>query len=205
MPSSLPAFAAVVVAAGSGSRAGGAKQWRALGERPVIRWSVEALLKAGAEDVVVVVPPQAQAEAEAALIGLTGWRLAEGGDERATSVRNGLTALAGPDDRIVLIHDAARPLLSETVIHAVVSAATRWDGALPALPVADSLRRAEDGLMTGAIDRGGLWRAQTPQAFRFGALADAWAAWPADEVATDEATVVQRAGGTVGVVPAMFV
>src|SRR5687768_7097284 len=111
----LPAFAAVVVAAGSGSRAGGAKQWRLLGGKPVIRWSVEDLLDAGADDLVVVVPSGSEAEAEQALAGLSGWRLAPGGATRADSVRNGLTALGGPDDRPVLIHDAARPLLDRAV------------------------------------------------------------------------------------------
>ena len=78
MTSPLPAFAAIVVAAGSGSRAGGGKQWRMLGGKPVIRWSVEALLAAGAEDLVVVVSPGSEAEAGDALAGLTGWRLAIG-------------------------------------------------------------------------------------------------------------------------------
>lgn len=201
MPSTPPAFAAVVVAAGSGSRAGGAKQWRALGGRPVIRWSVQALLDAGAEDLVVVVPPGAETEAEAALSGLKGWRLAAGGADRSASVRSGLEALAGPRDRPVLVHDAARPLLSRTVVDQVLDALAEADGALPALAVADSLRRAADGVMDEAVDRDGLWRAQTPQGFRFSVLADALAAWPADEVATDEATVVRRAGGTVRLVP----
>lgn len=201
MPSVPPAFAAVVVAAGSGSRAGGAKQWRALGGRPVIRWSVQALLDAGAEDLVVVVPPGAETEAEAALSGLTGWRLAAGGADRSASVRNGLQALAGPRDRPVLVHDAARPLLSQAVVRQVLDALAEADGALPALAVADSLRRAADGLMDEAVDRDGLWRAQTPQGFRFDVLTDALAAWPADQVATDEATIVRRAGGIVHLVP----
>jgi 2-C-methyl-D-erythritol 4-phosphate cytidylyltransferase/2-C-methyl-D-erythritol 2,4-cyclodiphosphate synthase len=200
MTSPLPAFAAVVVAAGSGSRAGGGKQWRRLGARPVIRWSVEALLAAGAEDLVVVIPAGTEAEANEALAGLTGWRFAAGGATRAESVRNGLGALGGPPQRPVLIHDAARPLLGPAVIRRVLEALSDGDGALPALPVADSLRRADDGLMADAVERDGLWRAQTPQAFRLATVADAYGAWPADEAATDEATVVQRAGGRVRIV-----
>lgn len=196
----LPAFSAVVVAAGSGSRAGGGKQWRLLGGRPVVRWSVEALLAAGAEDVVVVVSPGAETEAEAALAGLGGWRLAAGGATRAESVRNGLAALDGPDDRPVLIHDAARPFLGAAVIRRTLEALSDADGALPALPVADSLRRGAGGVMAAAVERDGLWRAQTPQAFRRLTVVDAYAAWPLDEVATDEATVVQRAGGRVRLV-----
>ena len=200
MTSPLPDFAAVVVAAGAGSRAGGAKQWRTMGGKPVIRWSVEALLRAGAADLIVVAPAGAGAEAGEALAGLTGWRLAPGGASRADSVRNGLAALGGPDDRPVLIHDAARPLLDAAVIRRTLDALADADGALPALPVADSLRRAADSLMTDAIERDGLWRAQTPQAFPYRKIVDAFAAWPDDEPATDEATVVQRAGGRVRIV-----
>ncbi|NJC42352.1 2-C-methyl-D-erythritol 4-phosphate cytidylyltransferase/2-C-methyl-D-erythritol 2,4-cyclodiphosphate synthase [Brevundimonas alba] len=200
MTSPLPAFAAIVVAAGSGSRAGGAKQWRMLGGKPVIRWSVEALLTAGAEDLVVVVPPGADAEAAEALSGLSGWRLAQGGPTRADSVKSGLAILGGPGERPVLVHDAARPLLSAAVITRTLEALADADGALPALAVADSLRRGADGLMADPVERDGLWRAQTPQAFRYRTIVDAYAAWPADEAATDEATVVQRAGGRVRLV-----
>ena len=200
MTSTLPAFAAVVVAAGSGSRAGGAKQWRSLGGQPVVRWSVEALLKAGAQDVVVVISPDAEAEAADALKGLTGWRIVIGGAVRADSVQAGLAALGGPQDRPVLVHDAARPFLSPAVIARCIDALSDADGALPALPVADSLRRAVDGLVAGSVEREALWRAQTPQAFHLKTLTDAYANWPADEVATDEATVVERAGGRVRIV-----
>ncbi|MBU4038462.1 MAG: bifunctional 2-C-methyl-D-erythritol 4-phosphate cytidylyltransferase/2-C-methyl-D-erythritol 2,4-cyclodiphosphate synthase [Alphaproteobacteria bacterium] len=200
MTTPLPAFAAIVVAAGSGSRAGGAKQWRILGGKPVLRWSVEALLKADAEDVVVVVAAGSEVEAGAALTGLAGWRLAAGGATRADSVRSGLAALGGPDNRPVLIHDAARPLLGGAVIRRTIEALAEADGALPALPVADSLRRATDGVISGAVERDSLWRAQTPQAFRYRTIVDAYAAWPADEAAADEAAVVERAGGRVRIV-----
>lgn len=200
MTTDLPAFAAIVVAAGSGSRAGGAKQWRLLGGRPVVRWSVEAILAAGAEAVVVVIAAGSEAEAESALAGLSGWRLATGGDTRAASVRNGLDVLGGPGDRPVLIHDAARPLLGAAVIRRLLAALEDADGALPALPVADSLRRATDGLVSGAVDRDALWRAQTPQAFRYRTVVEAYAAWPDGETAADEAAVVQRAGGRVRIV-----
>lgn len=200
MTSSLPSVAAVVVAAGSGTRSGGAKQWRLLGGKPVIRWSVEALLKAGAQDVVVVISTGAEAEAAAALSGLTGWRTVTGGAARADSVKAGLAALGGPEDRPVLVHDAARPFLSPAVIARCIEALKEADGALPALPVADSLRRAVDGIVAGSVEREALWRAQTPQTFRLKTLTDAWAAWPSDEAATDEATVVERAGGRVKIV-----
>jgi 2-C-methyl-D-erythritol 4-phosphate cytidylyltransferase/2-C-methyl-D-erythritol 2,4-cyclodiphosphate synthase len=200
MNSPLPAFAAVVVAAGSGTRAGGAKQWRLLGGKPVVRWSVEALLNAGAQDVVVVVSPGSEAEAAEAMAGLSGWRAVVGGAARTDSVKAGLAALGGPEDRPVLVHDAARPFLSAAVIARCIAALDQADGALPALPVADSLRRATDGIVSGAVEREALWRAQTPQAFSLKTLTDAFAAWPEGEIATDEATVVERAGGRVKIV-----
>ena len=200
MTSPLPAFAAVVVAAGSGSRAGGAKQWRRLGGKPVIRWSVEALLEAGAEEVVVVIADGAEAEAGSALEGLPRWRLVTGAENRAWSVINGLRALEGSGDPIVLVHDAARPFLSRQVIGRVLEALTDADGALPALPATDSLRRGENGLVAGEVDRSDLWRAQTPQGFRLGVVLGAYEDWRGDAPPTDEAMAVKVRGGRVRLV-----
>ena len=194
-------FSAIVVAAGSGSRAGGAKQWRVVAGRPVIAWSVEALLKAGAREVVVVIAADAEAAAQAALAGLSGWRAVPGGATRAASVQAGLAALTADDAEPVLIHDAARPFLSADIIEALLQGLKDADGALPALAVADSLRRAEGDFIVGGVDRDHLWRAQTPQAFRLKTIRDAYAAWPNDETATDEAAVVERAGGRVRLIP----
>ena len=194
------AFSAIVVAAGSGSRAGGDKQWRVVGGRPVVRWSVEALLKAGADSVVVVVTPGAEPRAAEALTGLAGWRTVAGGATRAASVQAGLAALDVADDAPVLIHDAARPFLSASVINHLLDALSDADGAVPGLLVADSLRRGADDLMVGSIDREGLWRAQTPQAFRLNTIRDAYAAWRDTDAPTDEAAVVERVGGRVRLV-----
>ena len=193
-------FSATVVAAGSGTRAGPgeAKQWRALAGKPVARWSVEALLAAGAREVVVVVAPGAEDVAAEALAGLPRWRAVAGGQTRSQSVRNGLAALAGEDDEIVLIHDAARPLLSAAAIGRLLEALETAEAAILALPLADTLKRADAaGSIVGTPSREGLWRAQTPQGFRLGALNAALAAWPAGEEPTDEAMVVERAGGGV--------
>ncbi|QTC89275.1 bifunctional 2-C-methyl-D-erythritol 4-phosphate cytidylyltransferase/2-C-methyl-D-erythritol 2,4-cyclodiphosphate synthase [Brevundimonas pondensis] len=194
------AFSAIVVAAGSGSRAGGDKQWRVVGGRPVVRWSVEALLKAGADSVVVVVTPGAEPRAAEALAGLAGWRTVAGGATRAASVQAGLAALDVADDAPVLIHDAARPFLSASVVNRLLDALSDADGAVPGLPVADSLRRGADDLVVGSIDREGLWRAQTPQAFRLNTIRDAYAAWRDTDAPTDEAAVVERVGGRVRLV-----
>ena len=198
-------FAAVIVAAGAGVRAGtgGAKQWRRLAGRPVARWSAEALLAAGAEDLVVVIAAGDENRAAEALAGLPGWRTAVGGATRSQSVRSGLAALSGQaDDKIVLVHDAARPLLPLECVRRLLAALKTTPAAILALPLADTLKRDNgDNCIAGTADRAGLWRAQTPQGFRLGVLRDAFASWPPDEEPTDEAMVVERAGGAVALVP----
>jgi len=194
-------FAGIVVAAGSGSRAGGDKQWRLLGGRPVVRWSVEALLSAGADEVVVVVAADALERASEALAGLTGWRAVAGGAARADSVAAGLHALTGQAGRPVLVHDAARPFLSGEVVQRLLAALPGADGAIAALPLADTVKRAGPGGIEATVDRAGLWRAQTPQAFRADRLLEAYAAWPAGQTPTDDASVVEHDGGLVRLVP----
>ncbi len=196
-------FCAVIVAAGSGVRAGpgGAKQWRDLAGKPVCRWSAEALLAAGARHVVVVIAPADRPIAEAALAGLDGWSLAIGGAQRADSTLAGLEALAAFSPEAVLIHDAARPFLTSDTVRRLLTALEDAEGAIPVLPAVDTLKRAgEDGAGLTTVDRTGLMRAQTPQAFRFAALLDAFATWPADETPTDDAQIVERAGGTIALV-----
>jgi 2-C-methyl-D-erythritol 4-phosphate cytidylyltransferase/2-C-methyl-D-erythritol 2,4-cyclodiphosphate synthase len=194
-------FSVVIVAAGGGTRAGPglAKQWRALAGKPVLRWSVEALLSAGARQIVVVVSEAGEPLADAALAGLAGWRTTRGGAIRADSVRNGLAALDGPPSEPVLVHDAARPFVTAAHVAALLKALDGADGAIPALPVADTLKReGEIGLTTTSRD--GLWRAQTPQAFRRDRLLAAYAAWPSGEP-TDDAQVVEADGGRVAIAP----
>ena len=194
-------FSAVIVAAGSGSRAGGAKQWRALGGRPVARWSLEAMRAAGAAEVVVVIAAGDEGRAADAFAGLRGWRAVRGGPDRAASARAGLEALTAAPSTPVLVHDAARPLLTPDHIRQLLDALPGADGAIPALPVADSLRRGADGLLAESVDREGLWRAQTPQAFPLGVLRTAYAALPPGDSPTDEAEAVRRNGGVVRIVP----
>ncbi len=194
-------FSAVIVAAGSGSRAGQGrpKQWTTLGGKSVLRWSAQAMLQAGARQLVIVIPTGDESLAAEALDGLAGWRTAPGGAVRAQSVMSGLAALDDrPGDEAVLIHDAARPFLTPRHITDLLDALRTADGALPALAVADTLKRETmDGpLVTVSRDR--LWRAQTPQAFRRDTLLAAYAAWPAEQgEPTDDAGVVEQAGGRI--------
>ncbi|QBX37904.1 bifunctional 2-C-methyl-D-erythritol 4-phosphate cytidylyltransferase/2-C-methyl-D-erythritol 2,4-cyclodiphosphate synthase [Brevundimonas sp. S30B] len=196
---SHPVFDAVVVAAGAGSRAGGAKQWRMLAGQTVARRAVAAL--SSARHGVLVVPPGDEALGAAALADWENWRIATGAPDRAGSVALGLAGLVGDSDTPVLVHDAARPLLSATVVESLLAALEEADGALPALPCADSLRQAADGWINGAQDRNNLFRAQTPQAFRRRVLIEALDRWVGDRPPTDEAEAVLAAGGRVRIVP----
>ena len=193
-------FAAIVVAGGAGLRVGGGvpKQWRMLGGKPLARWSLEALLSAGASKIVLVAPETALDKASELCNGLNKIRVVAGGAERIDSVRRGLDALVEDEIEAVLIHDAARPFLTTRHVTDLLLALEGAQGALPALPVSDTLKRADkDGMVTATPDRAGVWRAQTPQAFRWPYLRDAYATWPADETPTDDARVVERAGGRI--------
>ncbi len=194
-------YSAVLVAAGRGERMGSdlPKQWRQIGGRPVARWALEGLLAGGCTEVVVVIGQDHEPLARAAFAGLSGWRLALGGATRSVSVKNGLAAL-NPDVEAILVHDAARPFVRSSHIAALIAALGEADGALPALPVPDTLKRADaTGRATGAVARDGLFRAQTPQAFRTKALLDAYAEPSAE--ATDDAALVEARGGVVRLVP----
>ncbi|MCF8504471.1 MAG: bifunctional 2-C-methyl-D-erythritol 4-phosphate cytidylyltransferase/2-C-methyl-D-erythritol 2,4-cyclodiphosphate synthase [Caulobacter sp.] len=194
-------FSVVIVAAGGGTRAGPglAKQWRVVAGKPVLRWSVEALLAAGAREAVIVVSDGGEPLAEEALSGLTGWRTVRGGATRALSVQAGLGAIDGPPDEPVLVHDAARPFVTAAHVAALLATLAGADGAIPALPVADTLKRdGPNGLTT--TPREGLWRAQTPQAFRRDRLLAAYGAWSGGEP-TDDAQVVEAHGGRVALAP----
>ena len=197
-------FSAIIVAAGSGTRAGPgqAKQWRDLAGKPVLRWSVESFLNAGVKNLVIVADPGAREVLEDILRDLPGWATTSGGATRALSVRAGLAALGGrPRDEPVLVHDAARPFLGAATIAGVLQALAKADGAIPALPMADTLKSqaADAALVTKPRDN--LWRAQTPQAFRRDRLLAAYAAWTGLDEPTDDAQVVERHGGRVVVVP----
>jgi 2-C-methyl-D-erythritol 4-phosphate cytidylyltransferase / 2-C-methyl-D-erythritol 2,4-cyclodiphosphate synthase len=199
----LPPFAGIVVAAGKGLRVGGdtAKQYRNWRGKPLIRQSVERLLAAGASPLVVVIAAGAQADAEAALAGLAGVRFVTGGMTRQDSVRGGLEALleAAPD--LVLIHDAARPDLPHAVIARLLAALGHHAGAIPALPVVDSLALAgADGVMTGKASREVLRRVQTPQAFRYADILAAHRAWTGPTDAGDDAQVLLASSGSVALV-----
>ena len=201
--SDLPPFAAIVVAAGRGLRVGGdvPKQFRHWRGKPLVRHSVEALLAAGARPLVVVIGADARDDAAAALAGLDAVRFVAGGASRQDSVRNGLEALAGDTPARVLVHDAARPDLPRAVIARLLEALDAHRGAIPVLPVVDSMAVAgEGGTMAGKAERETLRRVQTPQAFRFADILAAHRAWQGATDAGDDAQVLTASNGSVALV-----
>ncbi len=192
-------FAAVIAAAGVGARAGPgqAKQWRILAGKPVLRWAVEGLLAAGAETIVVAVASGEERQAAEVVSGLERVRIVAGGATRADSVKAGLAALAEAPPEAVLIHDAARPFVAPRHVAALLEALAQADGAVPVLPVADTLKRDTGPGALQTVSRDGLYRVQTPQAFHYATLVAGYGAWDAEAPPTDDAAPVERAGGRV--------
>ncbi|EZP83467.1 Bifunctional enzyme IspD/IspF [Novosphingobium resinovorum] len=194
--------AALVVAAGKGLRAGQPvpKQFARWRGKPVVRHSVEALAAAGCAPILVVIPDGAEAVAREALAGIAGVQFTTGGAARQESVRLGLEVLAGAEPDRVLIHDAARPLLPAEVIERLLIALDAYKGAIPVLPVADSLTHAAGDLMGAPARREDLRRVQTPQAFHFAEVLAAHRDWDGPTNAGDDAQVAQAWGMDVALV-----
>ncbi len=192
-------IAAILVAAGSGQRFGTdrPKQYFNCAGKPVARWAAERLVPH-----VAFLQPVGDVNAlTETLAGLDHLPVVAGGATRQDSVRAGLEALAPLQPDIVLIHDAARPFLPADTIPALLDALTRCEGAIPAIPVADTLKRGADGMITATVSRDGLHRAQTPQAFRFATILDLHRQHAGDAGATDDAALFERAGLPVALVP----
>ncbi len=184
-------IAAILVAGGSGSRFGGPapKQFLSLAGKPVIHHAATSL----APHVALLQPVGDPAGIAAALQGVAHLPPVPGGATRQASVRAGLEALAPHQPDIVLIHDAARPIIPPGTVRDLLAALEHAPGAIPAAPVADTLKRGVDGAITGTVSRDGLHRAQTPQAFRFATILALHRAH-ADAGATDDAALLEAAG-----------
>lgn len=181
---------AIVVAAGDGSRFGGAKQFARLAGRSLVERAV-ATAREACDGVVVVLPPDGQ------WVPPEGVATVTGGVTRSESVRAGLRAVP-PDAETIVVHDAARPLATRALFLAAVRAVEAGaDAAIPAIPVADTVKRVSGGRVVETVARDGLHAVQTPQAFRAEVLRDAHAG---GATGTDDAALVEAAGWTVVVV-----
>jgi 2-C-methyl-D-erythritol 4-phosphate cytidylyltransferase len=197
----------VIVAAGRGVRLGGSqpKQYLAIAGIPMLLRAIRPFSCHPEVRQVVVVLPAGDAVSPpdwlAPHLG-DGLRVVAGGAERSASVANGLDALDAACG-VVLVHDAARPFVTRDVLDAVIAVARAGEGAVPAVPVADTLKQSDDGgHVARTVARDGLWRAQTPQGFPRALLAKAHAQAKADGVSgSDDAFLVERLGGRVRLVP----
>ena len=198
----LPPFAAVIVAAGKGLRAGGTmpKQFADWRGKPLVRHSAEAFARLGARPIVVAVPADALVQAQQVLSGIDSVQIVSGGPSRRESVARALEALALAGPAMVLIHDAARPDLPRSVVERLLDALATQPGAIPVLPVVDSIAVAAGGLMASAARREELRRVQTPQAFRYADILAAHRAWDGAADAGDDAQVARAAGLPVALV-----
>ena len=184
----------IIAAGGSGERLGasGPKAFVVLAGRPMLEWSLE-VLRSTCERVVVAVPEGCEERVPDSVTG---------GASRSASVRNALAA--APECEIAVVHDAARPLVDEALVSRCVAALEGYDGAIAAARVTDTVKEAAgDGSVVRSLDRERLWAVQTPQVFRGDVLRRALSAGEeALAAATDDASLVERAGGSVRVVEA---
>ena len=191
---------AIIPAAGSGTRMGGArKAFLELGGKPLLQHCLEAFFQVDVISTIVVALAADDADNPPAWLQHDRVHIVRGGSQRAESVRAGLDAL-GEDVDVVVVHDAARPLVTAEMIRSVIEIAARGGSATVALPVTDTLHEVDDVGIVGTVDRTRYWRAQTPQAFPREALEIAYARIEDFANATDEAGLVASSGFTVKVI-----
>jgi 2-C-methyl-D-erythritol 4-phosphate cytidylyltransferase len=198
---------AIIPSAGAGTRmnAGISKQFLPLGGKPVLCHALSVFdLHPAVTEIVLVVSNDDRAKAEELVFRKHTFRkvlpLVQGGAKRSESVYQGLKALSSETD-YVLVHDGCRPFVTPEMISQTLESALKFGGAVVAVPLRDTLKRAEEQLITETIPRAGLWRAQTPQAFRFSILLKAYEeAMKSGADATDDALLVERLGAEVAIV-----
>jgi len=198
--------AVIIVAAGAGMRAGGEvpKQYQRIGGEAVLRHTVRVFQQhADVDHIVIVIGENHDELYFRAVSDVDLPAPVRGGATRQESVFNGLNAVASLNPDIVLIHDAARPFVATETISAVIETTSRYPGCIPAIAVADTLKREKDGIIVETVDRSGLWGAQTPQGFRFDAIlaAHSAAARSSRNDFTDDASIAEWAGLNVAIIP----
>jgi 2-C-methyl-D-erythritol 4-phosphate cytidylyltransferase len=194
----------IVAAGGKGERFGSAasKQLHTLVGKPIVAWSLDVFQKEDSITRIVLVYPQGSKEEQYRKIAQSFGKtiLIAGGASRYDSVRNGFEALQAQPTDTVLIHDAARPLLSSSLLARVLTAATENSCVIPALPVLETIKEVQNDRIVRTVARRHLYMAQTPQAFRYSVLKQAYARISSEEEITDEALMVEKAGFEISVV-----
>jgi 2-C-methyl-D-erythritol 4-phosphate cytidylyltransferase len=201
---------ALIPAAGMGKRMGASinKQYLLLDGLPIVARTISVFERSPLiEAIYLVIPADEIPYCREHVVNACGFRkvveIVPGGRERQNSVMNGLNAMRrqAADDDVVLIHDGVRPLISEELLQESIGIARRSDGALVAVPAKDTIKTVRDGMVVDTPPRESLWQAQTPQTFRFATIFEAHrAAEQEGFTGTDDASLVERRGGTVRIV-----
>jgi 2-C-methyl-D-erythritol 4-phosphate cytidylyltransferase / 2-C-methyl-D-erythritol 2,4-cyclodiphosphate synthase len=204
----FPTADVVIVAAGASTRMGGIDKVTApIAGRPLLAWTLRPFVSAATIGRIVVVTAADRLEELRDADWLPpGVTLVAGGARRQESVAAGISAIDGggsPADRVVLVHDAARPAVGSSLIRRVIEAANEHGAAIPALPIVETVKAVADGVVERTVDRRDLWTAQTPQAARLGIFREAYARFPPEGLAvfTDEAALLEACTIPVHVVP----
>lgn len=203
---------ALIPAAGMGKRMGAGinKQYLRLAGKPILAHTLAVFQAAVCVDqIYLIIPEDEIAYCRENVVERFGFgkvrRIVAGGSERQHSVLNGLRAMEVSGDEIVMIHDGVRPFIPEAIITQSVVTAREADGALVAVPVKDTVKIVRDGLVLETPPREALWLAQTPQAFRYGIIRQAHEeAHATGWLGTDDASLVERRGGAVRIVPGVY-
>lgn len=201
--------AAVIVAGGSGLRAGGErpKQYQLIGGRPVIWWTCRAFLEhPGIDHVQPVIGEGHEQMFAEAVKGLDIPRPVIGGSTRQDSCRIGIESVARHAPAKVLIHDAARPFVPPALIEDVIAWLDRFPAVVPGMPVAETLKFAPGGMVSRTVDRASIWSAQTPQGFAYDGILAAYRRAEAEQTQglTDDASVAETAGIAISMIPGAF-
>lgn len=198
--------AAVIVAGGSGLRAGGEKpkQYQLIGGKPVIWWTLKAFLDhPGISHIQAVIGEGHEEMFAESTVGLDLYPAVVGGSTRQDSCRTGVESVARHSPAKVLIHDAARPFVSRDLISHVIAWLDRYPAVIPGMPVAETIKYAPGGIIDRTVDRAGMWTAQTPQGFGFAEILKAHRDAHENAAAnlTDDASVAERAGISIAMIP----